>query len=136
MLPTYYHTAMICMNGHVINLSADRNPFRNSDYCKECGEKTVTTCEKCSTPIRGVEHVNSIAGILSYNAPHYCHHCGQPYPWTEKKVMTAIQIFAEFGGLDEDTLKKTEDDLRNIAKDTPQSELSAMRIKRIWENGK
>ena len=47
--------------------------------------------------------------------------------------MTAIQIFAEFGDLSEEEKETIEQDIANVAKDIPQAELSAMRIKRIWE---
>lgn len=68
--------------------------------------------------------------------PSYCSNCGNPYPWTEKKIMTAIQILAEFGNLDEEEKKTINQDVENIAKDVPETELSARRIKRIWERGK
>jgi hypothetical protein len=48
--------------------------------------------------------------------------------------MTAIQMFAEFGDLDEEENKTIEQDIRNIARDIPQAELSAMRIKKIWKH--
>ncbi len=47
--------------------------------------------------------------------------------------MAAIQIFAEFGNLDDKEKKTIEEDIANIAKDTPQAELSARRIKQIWK---
>ncbi len=57
----------------------------------------------------------------------------KPYPWTENKILTAIQIFAEFGNLDDAEKETIEQDIKNIAEDAPQAELSAMRIKRLWE---
>ena len=42
----------------------------------------------------------------------------------------------EFGDLSEDEKKTIEQDVENIAKDVPEAELSARRIKRIWERGK
>ena len=65
--------------------------------------------------------------------PAYCHKCGKPFPWTENKIQTAIQIFAEFGGLDNEEKKTIENDIRNISRDIPQGELAAMRIKKIWQ---
>ncbi len=50
----------------------------------------------------------------------------KPYPWTENKILTAIQIFAEFGNLDDAEKKPIEQDIKNIAEDAPQAELSAM----------
>jgi len=67
------------------------------------------------------------------DVPSHCRNCGSPYPWTESKIITAIRIFAEFGNLDDEEKKTIEQDINNIAKDIPQAELSAMRIKRIWD---
>ncbi|OHB80190.1 MAG: hypothetical protein A2Z25_02440 [Planctomycetes bacterium RBG_16_55_9] len=47
--------------------------------------------------------------------------------------MTAIQILMESGKLNEEERETLEQDINNVAKDIPQAELSAMRIKRIWE---
>ena len=74
--------------------------------------------------------------VESPDVPSYCPNCGKPYPWTQKKIKTAIQIFAEFGDLNEEEKKTIEQDVENIAKDVPEAELSARRIKRIWERGK
>jgi hypothetical protein len=76
-----------------------------------------------------------VIGIL-WKVPEFlpiCRNCGKPYPWTESKIVTAIQIFTEFGNLDEEEKKTIEQDINNIAKDIPQAELSAMRIKQIWQ---
>ncbi len=62
-----------------------------------------------------------------------CRKCGKAYPWTSNKIITAIQIFAEFGNLDDVEKETIEQDIKNIAEDAPQAELSAMRIKRLWE---
>ena len=71
--------------------------------------------------------------MSSCSIPSYCHKCGKPFPWTENRILTAIQLFSEFGNLDEDEKKTIENDIKNIARDIPQSELSAMRIKAIWK---
>jgi len=67
------------------------------------------------------------------SVPSYCANCGEPYPWTQKKIQTAIQIFAEFGELNEEEKSTIEQDIENIGTDVPETELSAKRIKRIWE---
>jgi hypothetical protein len=64
--------------------------------------------------------------------PFYCRNCGEPYTWTKNRILTAIQILTEYGNLDEKEKKTIEQDVNNIARDIPQTELSAMRIKRIW----
>ena len=44
-----------------------------------------------------------------------------------------VAFSAEFGNLDEEEKKTIEQDIENIAKDVPEAELSARRIKRIWK---
>ena len=131
---SYYDVALICMNGHVVNASTKTSPSHNTPFCEDCGAQTISSCLKCEEDIRGKYHVPLVIGG-GYDLPSYCHNCGQPYPWTESKIQTAIDIFVEFGGLDDVALEQTKKDLNNIAKDVPQTELSAMRIKRIWANG-
>ena len=138
-MPVYYDVQQVCFNGHIINDTIKFRPEANKEYCTLCGEKTITQCPKCSTNIRGamliVKQRNrrpSPCESLTV-APAYCLNCGKPYPWTENKIVAAIQMFAEFGNLDEEEKETIEQDIKNIAEDIPQTELSAMRIKRIWE---
>ncbi len=63
--------------------------------------------------------------------PSYCMNCGKPYPWTQKKIVTAIQILTEFGDLEAKEKATIEQDVENIAKDVPEAELSARRIDRV-----
>lgn len=69
--------------------------------------------------------------VVNVAVPSYCSDCGKPYPWTERKIRAAIQTFDEFD-LDEEEKKNIGQDIENIAKDVPEAELSARRIKRIW----
>lgn len=133
-----FDVSQVCLNGHIRNDSINLHPEVNEDYCAQCGEKTITKCPECSAEIRGAKLIQLRPGrpqkCESLNTPPaYCLSCGKPYPWTKSKIMTAIQIFAEFGNLDEEDKNTIEQDINNIAKDIPQTELSAMRIKRMWE---
>jgi hypothetical protein len=129
----YYDIAQICLNGHVINHSAETRPQHNRDFCPTCGEKTITKCPSCNNSIQGNYHAKGVSGFAGiYNLPAYCQKCGKSFPWTENKIQTAIQIFVEFGNLDEAQLNQTKEDIKNIARDVPQAELSAMRIKALW----
>jgi hypothetical protein len=38
----------------MINSTARWSPQYNQDYCDKCGEKTITQCPGCNTPIRGM----------------------------------------------------------------------------------
>ncbi len=132
-----YDIAQVCLNGHIRNGAINLRPENNEEYCAQCGEKTITQCPQCSVEIKGAMFTEGYRGrpqICRYldAAPAYCLSCGKPYPWTENKIVTAIQMFAEFGNLNEEEKGTIEQDINNIAKDIPQAELSAMRIKQIW----
>lgn len=128
-----YDVQQVCENGHQINAYCKERSQHSQNYCDKCGAKTITKCTHCDTEIRGHYNVPDIISASRTAVPSHCYNCGQPYPWTENKIITAIQMFAEFGNLDDEEKKTIEQDINNIAKDIPQAELSAMRIKRLWE---
>ena len=134
-----YFLQQVCLNGHQITASykdhMTQMPFSTigaAVFCEKCGEKTITHCQHCKNGIIGM-HNSLIGAKAGAVVPSYCKICGKPYPWTENKIQTAIQMFAEFGNLDEEEKKTIEQDINNIARDVPQSELSALRIKKIWQ---
>lgn len=132
-MSSYYDVAQVCLNGHLINDCAKRYSEHNVEFCPKCGEKTTIVCPLCNAHIRGDYHVDGVIGASSFEMPSYCHNCGKAYPWTENKVQTAIEMFLELGDLDDIEKKTIEQDINNIARDIPQSELSALRIKKIWK---
>ena len=132
-----YRTAQICLNGHPITDDVETSSESMQNYCEKCGAGTIFQCPACDSRIRGYHYFPGVVALgVIYKAPGYCHDCGKAYPWTEEKIKTAIQIFAEFGNLEDSEKKTIEQDITNVAKDIPQSELSAMRIKRIWDSGR
>lgn len=140
-----YDVQQVCENGHQITGCCTIHPERQKKFCQECGAATITACPSCGKGIQGVRieaHQDYSGGRSGHSGmrsghpvdvPSYCSNCGKPYPWTKNKIVIAIQIFAEFGNLDEEEKKTIEQDINNIAKDIPQAEISAMRIKRMWE---
>lgn len=137
-MPEGYSVQQVCENGHMITGSFGRKPTAQQKYCKKCGEKTIIACPNCGKEIQcdrpAVKDDWGVASVRNV-LPSYCPDCGEPYPWTPKKIITAIQILAEFGNLDDEEKKTIEQDVHNIAKDVPEAELSARRIKRIWDKG-
>lgn len=140
-----YDIQQVCENGHQINDCYNIRPEKQKKFCQECGAATIIACPSCGEGIQGTQievsqdwisartgHSKMVPG-RPVDVPSYCSNCGKPYPWTENKIMTAIQIFAEYGNLSEQEKKDIEQDINNIAKDIPQTKLSAMRIKRICE---
>lgn len=139
-----YDVQQVCENGHQITDCYNHRGLQQK-FCQNCGAPTITKCPDCGVEIRGAKYeykqnwVDARSGrttfqkLSSPNVPSYCLNCSKPYPWTKNKIETAIQILTEYGKLDEQEKKTIEQDINNIAKDVPQAELSAMRIKRIWE---
>lgn len=134
-----YDVQQVCENGHKITGCYHIISARRQKFCDRCGEKTITACPNCDKEIQGDRLKELEDGSWEQDmrvfVPSYCRYCGKPYPWTPKKIATAIQIFAEFGNLDEEEKKTIEQDIENIAKDVPEAELSARKIKRIWDKG-
>ncbi len=132
-----YDVQQVCENGHQITGCYHIGEGERQEFCQKCGAPTIIACPICNKEIQGDKLGEDWDGywdsVESAIVPSYCSNCGKPYPWTENKIMTAIQIFAEFGNLDEQEQKDIEQDINNITKDIPQAEFSAMRIKRIWE---
>jgi len=125
-----YNTAQICLNGHVINDSYNRKSDNNREHCEKCGARTIIKCPNCNEDIRGAKYSLSYIGaspyagkIFSgdpyvksgkYERPAFCSNCGNPYPWTEKKIKAACE--------------KSIDD---IIKETPETKLAVTRIKKL-----
>jgi len=140
-----YDVQQVCENGHQITGCCTIHPEQLKKFCQECGAATISKCPSCSEGIQGdpIEVRQSWADAgrggskmvsgRPADVPAYCSNCGEPYPWTKNKIVTAIQMFAEFGDLDEEEERTIEQDINNVTKDIPQTKLSAMRLKRICE---
>lgn len=127
----YYETALICLNGHVINATADRHPARNQNFCSECGQSTISKCQKCETNIRG-RYINP--GVLSaskYFPPSYCHHCGSSYPWTEEKLKAAIELASLSDDITSDEKDELEKSINDLISEGPRTTVAATKFKRI-----
>lgn len=127
---SWYDTAQICMNGHVITTSARDSHSRRADYCSECGEKTILACPACSKAIRGYYH---IPGVIysgkDYRPPAFCHSCGSRYPWTERKISALKQLAHDQKSLNRKERTLLEESLDDIVRNTPNAIASAERFK-------
>lgn len=139
-----YDVQQVCENGHQITDCYNISPEKRKKFCQECGAATITACPGCGEEIQGAQIGVSqdytggrtgqkMSAKEHADVPSYCLNCGKPYPWTENKIVAAIQYFTEFGNLDEKEKETIEQDIKNVARDIPQTELAAMRIKRILE---
>lgn len=126
-----YYTAQVCLNGHMINDSADKYPESNQDFCSRCGAKTITTCPSCGTRIRG--YYSSEFVILGGDPTPvhaYCSGCGKPYPWTESAIRNATDIINEEDELSEQLKASMIDSLADIVSETPRTNLATVRIQK------
>lgn len=126
-----YYTEMVCENGHVITDCLEKSS-RGSEFCDECGAKTITACPACMTKIRG-DLIDSGIFFLGYSspAPKYCHHCGAPYPWTRAAIESA-QALAEMDDcLNEGDAEVLGQAIADSMNEGPKNKVAAMRIKQI-----
>jgi hypothetical protein len=124
----YYDIAQICLNGHVVNDRSRGSPEFNAPYCRKCGAETIVACPSCSKDIRGdyvVPNVLVLGGSPS-PAPAYCHNCGKPFPWTQRRLDALTSLTGESSSLADDR-----DDLADLVPDlmadTPRTELAVAR---------
>ena len=113
--------AQVCPNGHISNLMKGNIQTNVDNYCEKCGEKTFNHCPHCKNPIR----------YRKPPLPAYCFSCGSPFPWTEKRIATAIELSVEDNQLNEEELKQFKESINEIAKDTPAVPLAAKRFLKL-----
>jgi hypothetical protein len=129
---SWYDTAQICLNGHVNNRMTQMFPERDAKFCRECGAPTMTNCQSCNAPIRGEYHVPGVVVVgSSWSPPSYCHECGEPYPWVRSKLEAARELVDELEDLNTDEREKLRESLDDLVRDTPGTNVAAMRFKRI-----
>lgn len=127
----HYFTAQICKNGDCIVASIEEWPEQCADYCPKCGAKTISACPSCNADIRGFYSEDGVASYRPYSVPAYCHHCGQPYPWTQSAIEAASELIQEEIMLDRDLREKLISSLPDIVSETPKTNLAIVRFKRF-----
>ena len=129
---SWYDTAQICLNGHTINDASVSYPQSNMKFCDRCGAATITACPDCKAPIKGYYHVPGvIGGGFDYSPPSFCPNCGIPYPWTNAKLKAAKEFAHELDNLNEDEKTILEKSLEDLARETPNTQVAAIRFKKL-----
>jgi hypothetical protein len=128
----HHDTALICMNGHVINERYNKSPELNTKFCKNCGAATINSCIYCGASILGKYEVPGIVVLstISMSAPSYCHNCGKPYPWTEERLK-AIREAIGLSEISEQEKEEFNNNLPDIMSETPRTKIAALKIKTI-----
>jgi hypothetical protein len=122
---SHFDFAQVCPNGHVAASLLTSFPGYRREYCEHCGEKTLTRCARCQTPIRG----DSLSNPGVYVPPAYCYHCGSAHPWTERRIQAAIELVAE--ELSPEDAGHFAESVKTVARDTPQAEVAANRLRKL-----
>ena len=127
-----YDTAQVCGEGHLLNAFAGSRPENNVKHCSQCGAVTLTTCPSCREPIRGYHFVGSSRGNGAGpdEPPSYCHNCGKPYPWVEKRLAVASAIIEEMQDLTDSEKEELSKSLSDLVRDVPATELAVLRFKK------
>ena len=134
---SWYDTAQICLNGHIVNLSAVRSPERNKPFCTRCGGKTITACPKCDVAIQGYYHIPGVFGLGGKEkASAYCHGCGSAYPWTVASLEAAKALTDEITGLDEQERLLLKASIDDLVSDTPKTPVAVTRFKKYATRGR
>ncbi|MBU4216247.1 MAG: DUF2321 domain-containing protein [Actinobacteria bacterium] len=128
----WYDTAQICQNGHIINQMTVENPVRSAFRCETCGEETITACPSCKTPIRGYYHSEDM-NVPLFEVPKFCSSCGEPYPWTDRKIKLAKELADQAKGINKKEREILKESIVDIILETPSAEVSASKIKKITE---
>ena len=81
-----YDVMQVCLNGHQITDSYNKDPQFRKDFCDKCGERTIISCPRCEASIRGEYYAEDRLSINQTSVPEYCHKCGAAYPWTDRKA--------------------------------------------------
>ena len=127
-----YRVGQVCLNGHSITHSADAYPELRERRCSRCGAETIMRCPGCKSPIRGDYHVEGVFGGGDWPPPGYCHHCGQPYPWTQAKAASANDLIDELDELSKEDKERLRVSIDQLLKDAPSSEVAALRVKKTF----
>lgn len=124
-----YDVAQVCLNGHLVNSTAEDFPQFNETFCSKCGAKTITACSHCDTRIRG--HLRGSFGVGELDLPAFCYNCGKPYPWVEASLAAAKELADEVDGLSPEERQALKGTLDDLVRDTPKTQVAVARFKKI-----
>ncbi len=127
----HYETAQICLNGHVITSGIETSPNMIKKYCPQCGAPSTTKCEYCDTGIHGYYHMDGVVNFSSYSPPSYCHNCGKPYPWTERRIEAANLLIQEDEQLSPEDKEILTSSVTDMLTESPKTQLAVTRYKKL-----
>ena len=127
---SFYHTAQVCLNGHMITDSVDEYPEQRKSFCPRCGARTITNCPSCQSPIHGNYDCGIVVIGFDDGLDSYCYNCGKPYPWIVSALEATSQLIMEESSLDNLSKNALVDSLPDIISETPKTRLASVRLKK------
>jgi len=123
--------AQLCLKGHLIVGSIQRDRDFGAPFCEECGSPTITSCQKCDWPIRGVSPTAWMANSGPYRPPRFCGECGTPFPWTKTALDAAKSLTDEQDGLTPDEKAELKTSIDDLTSDTAVTPVAARKFKAL-----
>ncbi len=139
---SFYDTAEICKNSHIITLHYESKPVERKSYCPLCNAPTIHECPICHTAIQGCYHRGYIdspsQGPDSYRGycltikaqyvpPAYCYNCGAPFPWTDGLLAESSKIIEMMHELTPDQKKELKSIFPDLIADTSSTVSSSIK---------
>ena len=63
--------------------------------------------------------------------PSYCKHCGQPYPWTQQKLIALGEVIELMDELNESDKNNLKESAEIISTDNPRTQVGILKIKNV-----
>lgn len=123
-----YHTAQICLNGHLICESIEIHPEEAQSFCSDCGAQTIKECPSCHSKLRGYYDSDF---IMLTKVEKYCFNCGNPYPWTSSALESTQLLIQEDEALQEQQKTLLIDSLPDVIVETPKTKLAVVRMQKL-----
>ncbi len=124
-----YEKAQICESGHII--SRRSSDFTTDKFCSSCGAKILDVCPKCNAPFKGEPKNMEAAYLIKIKPPAYCYECGEPYPWTKRKMKAVAEEIKLEMELTEQQQKELISALPALVNEIPETRASAQKVKNI-----
>jgi len=88
-------------------------------------------CPKCNAPIRGDYDAPGVFVMSHYTPPGFCHNCGNPFPWTERRIAGAVELVEAGTDLSAAEVQQLRSDLTELTKDSPKTQAASLRFKKL-----
>jgi hypothetical protein len=118
----------VCQKGHLVNESAEFDPYANRKFCASCGSETTLCCSGCGTKITSAD-ANPYRQVV---IPAYCCECGKPFPWTETAIQAAFEFTDELDALDSQEKSALKAAVPDLVSDTARTPLAISRVQTLF----